>query len=261
MKKIKGLYHIHSKYSKYGHGKNTVEEMVAEAQRLGLEEIAITDHGYKHIFGIRKKFVQKQRAEIDSLKEKYDIKILMGLELNLLGNNGETDLTDDINEFLDIRLMGVHKAGRVSIKNFFAFILSNVFKKNNKARIEKNTDSYIKAIIENKIDIVTHPNEFIKINPYRLAKACSENNCYLELNNKHLTLLKSDIEEMLKTDVKFVISSDAHSVKNVLRVDNVVKFAEECNIPLERIVNINNLPNFEDKYPKEKQEEIIKEEN
>ena len=126
---------MHSKYSKYNHGKNSVEEMVAEAQRLGLKEIAITDHGYKHIFGIRKKNVGKLRAEIDALNEKYDINILMGLELNLLGNNGETDLTNEINKNLDIRLIGTHKSVMVSFKNFFAFILSNVFKKNDKKRI------------------------------------------------------------------------------------------------------------------------------
>ena len=157
--------------------------------------------------------------------------------------------------------MGVHKAGRTTFKNFFKFILPNLFNGKSQKIIERNTDAYISAIKKYNIDIITHPQEYIKVNLVRLAEACVENNCYLELNNKHLTLLKSDVDEMLKTDVKFVISSDAHSVKNVLRVDNVINFAKECNIPLERIVNIDQLPNFEDKYSKEKQKENIKEEN
>lgn len=247
-KKVIGIYHSHSKFSKYNHGKDVASDMIRTAIDLGLTEYAITDHGYKHIFGIRKRNVEKLRKVIDEANKSNNAKILMGLELNLLGVNGEVDLTPEMEKQLDIRLMGVHKAGRVSCKNFFKFILPNILNGKSEKVVERNTDAYIRAIKKHKIDIVTHPQEYIKTNLVRLAKACVENNCYLEINDKHLNLTKEEMGELLKTDVKFIISSDAHRKENILRVSRVLKFIEECNIPEDRIANLNKIPNFKEKY-------------
>lgn len=247
--KVLGIYHTHTKYSKFNHGKDSVKDMCAEAKRLGLTEYAITDHGYRHIFGIKQKNIKKLREEIDEENKNSSTKILMGLEMNLLGKNGEVDYPKNgKGELLDIRLLGVHKAGLVNIKNLFTFILPNLFKGKSKKVIEMNTDAYIKAIKKYNIDLITHPQEYIKVNLTRLANACVENNCYLELNNKHLKYTKRDIEELLKTDVKFIVSSDAHSVARLRCVDGALKFAEECLIPEERIANYNKIPDFKNKY-------------
>ena len=46
-------YHTHTPYS---HGKNTVLENVTAAKKLGLKEIAITDHGFNHLhFRLKRK--------------------------------------------------------------------------------------------------------------------------------------------------------------------------------------------------------------
>ena len=49
--------HTHSKYSRFGHGKNSIEEMAIAANEMGLVEIGITDHGYKHFFRTTKNIV------------------------------------------------------------------------------------------------------------------------------------------------------------------------------------------------------------
>ena len=36
MEEVKGIYHTHSKYSKYNHGKDSVLDMVNKAEELGL---------------------------------------------------------------------------------------------------------------------------------------------------------------------------------------------------------------------------------
>lgn len=246
--KIFGIYHTHSCFSKFNHGKDSPEDMFATANKLGLVEYGLSDHGYKHFFGITKKNAYRLRNMIDDANKIYDTKILFGMELNLLGLEGEVDVTPKINELLDIRLMGVHKAGRVSIKNFFKFILPNLFKGKDPKVIERNTDAYIKAIKKHGIDIVTHPQEYIRVNLVRLAKACVENNCYLEINNKHLKITKEEMNELLKTDVKFIVGSDAHRKEYITRVDQALNFIKEYNIPEERIANLNKLPNFKEKY-------------
>ena len=42
-------YHTHTKHS---HGKGKVLDNVAQAELIGLDEIAISDHGPGHMFGI-----------------------------------------------------------------------------------------------------------------------------------------------------------------------------------------------------------------
>ncbi|MDE7076840.1 MAG: PHP domain-containing protein, partial [Clostridia bacterium] len=55
-------YHTHTPYS---HGKNTVLENATAAKKLGLKEIAITDHGFNHLlFGLKRKKLSDLRAEI-----------------------------------------------------------------------------------------------------------------------------------------------------------------------------------------------------
>lgn len=244
---IFGIYHTHSKFSKLNHGKDSAEDMCAAARELGFSEYAITDHSFRHIFGIRKKNIKKLREIINKENEKEGTKILMGLEMNLLGGNGEVDFPKN-GDMLDIRLLGMHKAGMVNIKNLFTFVLPNLFNGKSPKVIERNTDAYINAIKKHKIDLVTHPQEYIKVNLTRLANACVENNCYLEINNKHLKYTEEEMAELLKTDVKFIVSSDAHCKEKIGCVCGAMEFIKKCNIPEERIANLNKVPNFECKY-------------
>lgn len=246
---IVGMYHTHSKFSKYNHGKDSAQDMINKARGLGLKEYAITDHGYRHVFGIRKKNIKKLRAIIDENNIDGGAKILMGLELNLLGCNGEVDYLPVMDDVLDIRLLGFHKMGRVSVKNFFKFILPNIFRRKSAKVIERNTDAYIKAIKKYNIDIITHPQEYLKVNLVRLANACVENNCYLEINNKHLNMTEAEIRELIeKTKVKFIISSDAHRRSTIKQIERALELSNKSEIPSERIANFDAIPNFTKKY-------------
>ena len=64
---LTGDYHTHTPYS---HGKNTVLENTMAAKKLGLKEIAITDHGFNHLlFGLKRKRLPDLRAEIEEAKK------------------------------------------------------------------------------------------------------------------------------------------------------------------------------------------------
>ena len=247
--KLLGVYHTHTKYSKFNHGKDSAVEMIKTAEELGLTEYAITDHGTSHFFGIRKKNVKKLRNIIDNSNKSTSVKTLMGMELNLLGVDGKTDYYDELDNCLDLRLMGAHRAGLGNLKDIFQLVLPNYFKKKSPKTIEKNTNAYISAIKRYKIDIITHPQEYFRVDLIKLAKACEENNCYLEINAKHLNMTEEEVRELVeKTNVKFIISSDAHSKEKIMWVERAIDFANRCEIPEERIANLNKLPNFEKKY-------------
>ena len=118
--KLQADYHTHTIYSKWYHARNTVNQMVSYAQKLGLKELAITDHGPKHLlFGINPKYLDKLRNQINNANNKYNVKVYMGVEANLIAQDGSIDLTDDQINKLDILLMGYHKGTKTDFVKYF----------------------------------------------------------------------------------------------------------------------------------------------
>ena len=140
-------------------------------------------------------------------------------------------------------VVGFHSL--VSCPSFFSFILSNILANaNNKVseeRIRKNTEAYVKAVHKYPIDIISHLNYICKVNCYEVAKACAETNTYIELNGKRIHFTQQEVDDMLKTDVKFVIDSDAHSASRVGDFEICQKMIDMYHIPIERIANYNDL--------------------
>ena len=78
-----------------------------------------------------------------------------------------------------------------------------------------------------------------------VAKAAADYGTYIELNSKKVHLSDDELYEVLKTDVKFVINSDAHSPSRVGEISLVEKMLERTGFPTERIANIDGrLPEF-----------------
>ena len=92
-------------------GQNSIEEMVKEAIKLGLEYICITDHTKSLAMtgGLDEEKLLKQMNEIDKLNQKYKgkIKILKGAEVNIL-KDGSLDIKDEVLAKLDFVGAAVH---------------------------------------------------------------------------------------------------------------------------------------------------------
>lgn len=242
---IKFDYHVHSIYSKNKHGKSTIEENVQKAIELGLGEIAISDHGPKHIlYGIKKKNIIKAKNEIIELRKKYpNIKILYGIEANILNYEGDIDVDEETIEFYDIVLCGYHLGVLYSsFRDFWGFIFLNYFSKFNKKlkekQIERNTSAVVNALNKNKIYILTHPGDKISVDIDKIAFAAQENNTILEINNHHNHLNAEEIKIASKYDVKFAIGSDSHIKDDIGSFENALKEAKKAGIDISRIVNI-----------------------
>ena len=121
-------YHTHTKYSRNGHGKSTVEENVRVAYEKGLRQIAITDHGFNQkTFGVRRKDIPQVRADIEDAKERYPIDVLLGVEANLLDSQGHIDIIDSDYDDLDIILCGFHKLVKsTSSREQWKFVMKNI---------------------------------------------------------------------------------------------------------------------------------------
>ena len=225
--KLSGDFHTHTIYS---HGKSTVEENIAQAELLGLKAVAITEHAYNSAYAIKRGDLQKIKQDIENCKDKYKVKALWGVETNLISRNGDVDVEDSELQQLD-----------------FAFLLPNLLnKKPTKKQIERNTQAYIRAMDKHRVSILAHLGYGGCVVDYvRLAKECAKRGIYIELNGKRINFTKAELEEMVKTGVKFIINSDAHEKIAVGKNHRAFNMLEKCNIPLEQIVNIDGkIPEF-----------------
>ncbi len=240
---LTGDYHTHTPYS---HGKNSVEENVAQAKALGLKEIGITDHGFSHIsFGLSRKKVAAYRAECAAAERKHGVKVLVGIESNIRGVEGKADLTEKDYDDFDIYLCGNHIViWYDTFRDFCGYGVGNLW--NNKFRktptkkqIERNTKAYCNAIKNNPIDILTHLNFRCPANPLEVAKCAADYGTYIELNSKKQHLTDEELCDILaKTSARFVIDSDAHSASRVGEIARVEEQLKRVGFDLSRIDNV-----------------------
>lgn len=237
-------FHTHTTYT---HGKSTLEENVIQADLIGLDAVAITEHSYKGIHNIKNGDLAKMRNEIESIQGKYKTKILLGIEANLISAKGDIDILDSELENLDLVVLGFHKMTRVGIKNFFGFTLPNLIrKKPTKKQIERNTKAYLNAMDKHRVSILAHLNYGgCKVNIEPIAKECVKKGIYIELNGKRINFDREEIDIMISLGVKFVIDSDAHIDIDVGRNHRAFNLIEKYKIPLENIANIDGkMPKF-----------------
>lgn len=239
---IKADYHMHTKFS--GDSKNELEAIVKKAMDKGLEEIAITDHGPAHNgYGINKKDYPLIRAEIDRLNMKYpNIKILLGLEANLLGIDGELDIDDEMRATIDWINAGYHLGSnlRKDIKIHFYNLMARVSKRYYQKAMILNTQSMVNAMKKNKINVLTHPGAKGPIDIDTVAKTASETGTLLEINNQHGHLSVEEIKRAMKYPVQFVVCSDAHEITEVGDVANALDRAYIAGLSMNRIYNIKS---------------------
>lgn len=244
MKTVKD-YHIHSTYSKNNHGKSTIEEIAAEAHRLKLKEIAITDHGPAHfLYGIKVKKITEARRRVEAVRRKYsDMKIYFGVEANILSLRGDTDIIDEIQNNCDIILCGYHNGVIFkSFKDAWSFYVMNflakLYPKIKQRQSIKNAEALANAMRRYQINILTHPGDKIPVDIDIVAKAAEETDTMLEINDSHGHLNAEEIKTAAKYKVKFVIGSDAHRKENIGKCANALKAAKAAELDILRIVNV-----------------------
>ncbi len=239
-------WHTHTIYS---HGKGTIRENVETARKKGLKEIAISDHGPKHLtYGIKKSEIVNMRKDIDEvLKEFDDIKVYLSVEANILNCDNFLDVEpEDIKKF-DFIIAGYHYGifnGYCTenyLWNIGRILRKNSFIEKDSKLVVKNTDMVVKSIYTNNIKILTHPGDKAPFDILEIAKACEDRGTYMEINTRHSHMTVDEIKIAKKTDVKFVISSDAHSPKRIADFKVGIDRAMESGLDLSRIVNIEKV--------------------
>jgi len=109
---IRGVFHNHTTASD---GHNTLEEMVAEAQALGLEYLGIADHSKSSVQarGLSEERLAAQIAEIEKLNaaKKFKCHVFTGTECDILPD-GRLDFDPGLLARLDYTVVSIHSSFR-----------------------------------------------------------------------------------------------------------------------------------------------------
>ncbi len=251
-------FHTHTKYS---HGKGSVFENAQSAKEKGLWGIAISDHGFSHpAFGMRRKKIAQMRKDCDEAQKQTGITCLLGIESNILGLSGMTDVKEQDYEKLDVFLAGIHRFVTYDrASDYFNLFGGNLFasvlkSSPSKKLVENTTKAYINAIKNNPIDILTHLNFCCFSDAVEVAKCLADYGTYLEINTKKVHLSDEEWQNVIdKTSVNFVIDSDAHSPDRIGDDKLAQELFLRIKFPESRIHNVNGkTPTLRFKQFKEK---------
>lgn len=248
---IQADLHTHSDLSD---GKGTLEENAAAALSAGLSALACTEHGPRHMkAGVSTGRIAEMRRRVDKLNRQYEgrMKVLLGLECNLISLDGEIDVPQAQLGYFDLLLMGFHLSGRAKkFSEQWMFTVANPRseeKYSGRFR-QKATEAYLRAIEKNKFDILVHPGLHWPLEYERVAQACAAHGIAMEISARpnHLKFNEDQARQMAQTGVQFVIDSDAHRPEQIGQVQSAIDFAKRAGIGAARIINAagHELPAF-----------------
>jgi putative hydrolase len=151
--------HSHTLFSRCG--LHTIVEMLDRARVLGMKGLAITDRSTALDGWINGNFFWRLKDPVDG------IRMLKGIECNLLEDRGEIDLPRDHVPHMDVVLLGIHyNVPSGQGRDRYAEMLL--------AAMEANP----------QVDILTHPHlPDHELDMKRIAEACRKNGVAMELNN------------------------------------------------------------------------------
>ncbi len=207
-------YHTHTVFS---HGLGTVLENAEVAKQKGLNELGIAEHGVTHRYFKRKKHTYSElKQQCVEATEKTGVKVLAGIESNIINFDGTADFNKYLNDF-DYVAMGMHCQIKTNPKFFWHVFFRRKLFPNSKKQIELNTQIMLNAIEKNKqyVDFFTHPTRKFPCDIVKVATAMKNSNILFELNTASCYISEEQIKQIASTGVKFIIGSDAHSVDRI----------------------------------------------
>jgi len=238
------IYDLHT-HTTFSHGKGSIEDNVMAAREKGLKMIGISDHGPGHVtYGVKRRNIAVMKKEIKRLTLLYpDIEILLGVEANIINPSGTLDVTEDEAKEFDYIIAGYHygvfgekpiHAVKVHAGNY---ILTKIGRSAGGMKL-LNTELTVRAIYENNIKVLTHPGDKGSFDIAEIAKACADRGTWMEISTWHDYLSVDGIKLAAKSDVRFIISSDAHRPERIGDCEGAVKRIMEAGLDFERVVNL-----------------------
>lgn len=197
---LKEDYHVHTNYNDHSDSNLTVKNVVIEAERKGLEIIALTEHVRES-----SEWIHNYLNEIANCKKKTKVKVIPGFEAKIL-SDGNIDCREDI------------------ARDYF--IIASFHTKYYDKAIWINA---LKKVIENKyVNVIGHlaPESSFQINTEEIeefAKLLSKHDKIVEVNAKYKRPPENWVKIFIKRGVRFHLGSDAHSLREIGNYASIIK--------------------------------------
>lgn len=224
---MKPILDLHTHTVESGHAYSTIKENIEFAVKHGLKYLGVSDHApampaSPHLFYFQNLKVIPR--EIDG------VKILRGIEANIIDLDGTLDTGEDILCSVDYAIASLHPpcvdAGS----------------------IDENTNAILNAMDIDKVKIIGHPDDSRYPLDYEaIVLKAKEKNILLEINNSSLNPnsfregAKENITKMLELckihNVKVIMGTDSHICYSIGVFNNCEKLIDEIGFPKELVIN------------------------
>lgn len=223
--------HIHTIAS--GHAHNTILEYLNMARDLKMKIIGISDHG-PHCPDVM--INDSYFRTLTRLPEKVDgVRILRGIEANILDTKGNLDISDKVIDRLDYVMAGLHEIKNIKDRG-----------------IKANTKAVVNAIKSGRIDVITHPffTKDFSLDIEKISEEACRHNVLLEINisclkgrklqKDTIPNLRKMVHIVKKHKKKIIVGSDAHNIWEL--ADDAPLKEVKNKIGLTSNLIINNYP-------------------
>ncbi|MFO7952630.1 MAG: phosphatase [Bacillota bacterium] len=214
--------HVHTIAS--GHAYSTVSELAREASAKGLKAFAIADHGPAMPGGPHRYYFGNFRVLPQTIE---GVKIIRGVELNILNEAGEVDLPTRYLAMLDLAWAGLHA---------LCFDGSGE---------ENYTRAALNALKNPYVDGLVHPgNPDFPLDAEAVVIQAKEYNKALEINNSSFHVRQGSLDPCrqfaslaVKHDLMIAVNSDAHFAADIGRNEKASEVLAEAKLPERLIIN------------------------
>jgi DNA polymerase (family 10) len=228
---LQGAVHCHSTGSD---GKNSVLELARAAQELGLRYITISDHSPQAHYarGLSLEGLQQQWREIEAAQRAVDIRILRGLEADIL-IDGQLDVPGELLARLDVVIASIHARHRLDRGQM--------------------TERLVRALSLPVFKIWGHPlgrilrhREPIDCDMPAVLDALAASRGAIEINaDPHrLDLPPAWLPAARARNIPFVISVDAHSLRGLTVARHGVLMARRGGVRRQEVLNTCSADEF-----------------
>ena len=230
---IKGDLHVHSDWSD---GLDSIETIARYCKKIGYEYVGITDHSQslKVARGLSEEKIVKKINEIEKINKKIsNFRVLSGTECDIKPD-GTLDYSDRILKKFDFVCAGIHS--NFKMNSFDA------------------TNRLIKGIENENVTFLAHPTcrlmrrrEPLELDIEKIFDIAKKTNTYLEINSFPDRLDLNDIhaKQAKEKDVKFVISTDAHTLNHLSFIQFGIATARRGWLEKKDILNTQSLKEIE----------------
>jgi DNA polymerase (family 10) len=228
---VRGLVHCHTHYSD---GKDSVEEMARAADALGMEYLTITDHSptAHYANGLSLDRLERQWDEIAQAQEKVKVRLLRGTESDILAD-GSLDYPDAVLEKLDVIVASVHNRHKMDADQMTRRIVSAL----------RRPQFKIWGHALGRY-VLTRPP--FQVHMEKVLDAVAESRAAVEINGDphRLDMEPRWVREARKRGIRFVVSTDAHSVNALRNVRFGVDMARRGWLCREDVLNTQGVEEF-----------------